>query len=139
LRFVFDTNAVVSALLIEDSISRRAFDRASDRGRFLLSLPVLAEINEVLGREKFRKYITEDEAKRFLAAFVRKAEWVEVNVKISASRDPSDNILLELAVSGEATHIITGDKDLLALSPFQGILILPPGDFLQQLGLSVQV
>ena len=99
----------------------------------LLSLPVLAEINEVLGREIFRKYIAEDEAKRFLAAFVRKAEWVEVNVRISASRDPSDNILLELAVSGEATHIITGDKDLLALSPFEGILILTPGEFLQQI------
>ena len=131
MRFVFDTNAVVSALLIEDSISRRAFDRALDRGRFLLSLPVLAEINQVLGQEKFRKYITEDEAKRFLAAFVRKA--VEVNVKISASRDPSDNRFLELAVSGEATHIITGDKDLLALSFFQGILILTPRDFLRQI------
>ncbi len=131
--FVFDTNAVVSALLIEDSTSRRAFDRASDRGKFLLSLPVLAELNEVLGREKFRKYITEDEAKRFLAAFVRKAEWVEVNVKISGSRDPSDNKLLELAVSGQATHIITGDDDLLALSPFQGKLILTPAEFLRQI------
>jgi uncharacterized protein len=132
LRFVFDTNVLVSALLIEESVSRRAFDRATEIGKVLVSFPVLAEINEVLGREKFRKYVTEDEAKRFLGAFVREAEWVEVNVKIAASRDPGDNKFLELAVAGQATHIVTGDKDLLSLDPFRGKLILTPGEFLRQ-------
>ena len=132
MRFVFDTNVLVSALLLEESISRRAFDHATGSGTLLLSFPALAELNEVLGREKFRKYITEEEAKRFLAAFVREAEWVEVNVKISACRDRRDNKFLELAVSGQATHIITGDNDLLSLSPFQGIPILTPDAFLQQ-------
>jgi hypothetical protein len=44
-----------------------------DTGKILLSLPVLAEFNEVLGREKFRRYVREDAAKRFLAALVRVA------------------------------------------------------------------
>jgi putative PIN family toxin of toxin-antitoxin system len=119
LRFVFDTNVIVSAVLIEASTSCRAFDRALDAGKIPLSATVLAELNEVLRREKFRKYVREDEAKLFLVALTREVEWVEVNVKIAACRDPSDNKLLELAASGEATHIISGDNDLLSLNPFQ--------------------
>jgi len=112
LRFVFDTNAVVSAALLEESTSRRAFDHALDRGKLLLSSPTLIELYEVLHRERFRKYIQEDEARRFLAALLRQAEWIEASIKIAACRDPKDNKFLELAVDGSASHIVTGDKDL---------------------------
>jgi uncharacterized protein len=59
------------------------------------------------------------------------AQWVDVDVQISACGDPKDDKFLSLAVSGHATHIITGDADLLALHPFQGIQILAPGTFLE--------
>jgi len=131
LRFVFDTNVVVSAALLAESTSRRAFDRALDTGQLLISFSVLAELHEVLGRQRFRKYIQEDEARQFLAALLRGAEWIEVGEKITACRDPKDDKFLELAVSGRATHIVSGDKDLLSLSPFRGIPILTPDGFLQ--------
>jgi hypothetical protein len=50
----------------------------------------------------------------------------------TACRDPKDDKFLSLAVSGLATHIVTGDADLLALHPFQGIQILTPGALLEQ-------
>lgn len=80
--------------------------------------------------KKFLRYIDEEDIRSFLAALTREAEWVEVDVRIAACRDPKDDKFLELAVSGRATHIVTGDSDLLALSPFQGIEILPPHRFL---------
>ncbi|OBQ35328.1 MAG: DNA-binding protein, partial [Anabaena sp. MDT14b] len=43
------------------------------------------------------------------------------------------NKFLELAISGNATHIITGDKDLLELHPFRDILIVTPSQFLDSL------
>ncbi|MDE0637033.1 MAG: putative toxin-antitoxin system toxin component, PIN family [Candidatus Poribacteria bacterium] len=47
--------------------------------------------------------------------------------------DPDDNIVIECAVVGGATHIITGDqKHLLPLESYQGILIVKPADFLTQ-------
>ena len=134
MRFVFDTNVLISAALSDESISRRAFDHALDRGTILVSLPVVTELNEVLSREKFRPYITEDEARQFLATFAGASEWVEIDVTINDCRDPSDNKFLELAVSGQATHIVTGDNDLLELDPFQGKRILTPGEFLRQIG-----
>lgn len=131
MRSVFDTNVLVSALLLSDSKPRRALDLASLKGEVLLSLATLAEIHEVLSRKRFRRYVDEEDVRRFLAALARTAQWIEVNVSIVACRDPKDNKFLEIAVSGQATHIVTGDSDLLVLNPFQGIHIIPPHKFLE--------
>ena len=131
MRFVFDTNVLISALLLADSVPRRAFDRALDHGKVLLSFAVLAELNDVLGRREFRKYVEEEDVRRFLAALTREPEWVEGTARITACRDPKDNKFLELAVSGRATHLVSGDADLLSLSPFQNITVLTPRAFLE--------
>jgi predicted nucleic acid-binding protein len=52
-------------------------------------------------------------------------------VQIVACRDPKDDKLLELAVCGQAEYIVTGDADLIALHPFQGVQILTPNTFLE--------
>jgi len=49
---------------------------------------------------------------------------------ITDCRDPEDNKFLELAVSANASCIITGDKDLLILHPFRNIPILNAVDFI---------
>lgn len=74
--------------------------------------------------------MSDEDVRRFLAALTREAEWVEVHSHIQACRDPKDNKFLELAVSGKATHIVSGDNDLLTLHPFHGIHILSPRAFL---------
>jgi putative PIN family toxin of toxin-antitoxin system len=130
LRCVFDTNVLVSALLLPDSKPRHALELAIQKGRVLLSFATLAELYEVLGRKKFLRYIDEDDIRSFLAALTHESEWVEVGARITICRDPKDDKFLELAVSGRATHIVTGDSDLLALNPFRGIEILPPHRFL---------
>jgi predicted nucleic acid-binding protein len=40
-------------------------------------------------------------------------------------------MILALAVDGEATHIVTGDHDLLSLNPFRKIQIETPNQFLK--------
>jgi putative PIN family toxin of toxin-antitoxin system len=131
LRCVFDTNVLVSALLLPDSKPRQAVDLALRKGQILLSFAVLAELYEVLSRKQFRQYVDEEDIRVFLAALVRETQWVEVDAQVAACRDPRDNKFLELAVSGRATHIVTGDSDLLALNPFRGIQILTPHSFLE--------
>jgi predicted nucleic acid-binding protein len=42
-------------------------------------------------------------------------------------------LFLELAVSGNAKIIISGDKDLLVLSPFWNIRIISPKEFVEQI------
>jgi putative PIN family toxin of toxin-antitoxin system len=132
LRCVFDTNVFISALLSPESKPRLALDLASQRGKILLSFAVLAELNEVLSRKQFRPYVDEEDARRFLAVLTRESQWIDIDVEIAACRDPKDDKFLSLAVSGHATHLVTGDSDLLSLHPFRGVQILQPGAFLEQ-------
>ena len=50
---------------------------------------------------------------------------------MQACRDSDDDKFLELAVSESAACIVSGDKDLLVLSPFRGIPIMRPAAFLE--------
>ena len=103
------------------------------RGKLLVSEAVVAELDEVLRRTKFNKYVPEEKRLEFLAALVQTAELVEVTEVITACRDHKDNKFLELAVSGKASHILSGDGDLLALHPFRGIAVISPQTFLTSL------
>jgi uncharacterized protein len=130
MRIVIDTNIVVSAALLPRSVPRQAFDAAISHGKLLISKATTVELGEVLRRPKFNRYLTEGKRLEFLALLMREAEGVEVNEVIAECRDPKDDKFLELAVNGAASHIISGDADLLALHPFRGIAILTPQAFL---------
>jgi putative PIN family toxin of toxin-antitoxin system len=132
LRAVFDTSVVVSAVLLPRSVPRQAFDRAQEHGKILISIATVDELNEVLRRQRFDNYVREAQRLEFLATLIREAELVDVTEVVTECRDLKDNKFLELAVSGKATCIISGDKDLLALHPFRGIPIITCQAFLQQ-------
>jgi uncharacterized protein len=93
LRCVFDTNVLVSALLLPDSKPRQALDLALRKGQIRLSFATLAEVYEVLTRKKFRRYVHEEDVRSFLAALARQAQWITADVRITACRDPKDEKL----------------------------------------------
>ena len=130
MRSAFDTNVIVSAVLLAASVPRRAFDKALDEGKILISVPTLLELSEALSRKKLNAYLLEEERMHFLVALLKEAEMVEITETITDCRDAKDNKFLELAVSGKADCIVSGDADLLVLNPFRGIPILTPREFL---------
>jgi putative PIN family toxin of toxin-antitoxin system len=130
-RFVFDTNTVISALLNKNSTPRKAFDKAMEMGKILISIAIIDELNDVLGREKFNKYVSEEERIQFLIVLLQEAVFVEITEAVRECRDPRDDKFLELAINGSAGYIISGDKDLLSLHPFRGIAVVSPKDFLE--------
>ena len=99
----------------------------------LASEATIAELHEVLCRSKFNKYISEPARLEFFDALVHSLEIIPVSERIVDCRDPKDNKFLELAVNGGASHLISGDADLLVLHPFQEIVIVTPADFLARL------
>ena len=133
VRFVFDTNIIVSALLFETSNPSQAFRYVLQNGEVLLSLELLEELSEVLGREKFNRYVSSEERADFLEALVERAELVEIHETIRECRDPKDDKVLELAVSGKAEYIVSGDRDLLVLDPFRGIRIVTVEELLRRI------
>lgn len=132
MKIVFDTNVIVSALLIKSSNSRFAYEKVISRGKILDSLPTLEELIEVLCRKKFSKYISLSDRNIFISEFSLLAEIIKVNQKLNVCRDPKDNKFLELAISGNADCVVTKDEDLLVLDPFRKISILSPDVFLKR-------
>ena len=129
-RCVFDTNVIVSALIFDTSLPALSFFRALDRGIVLTSDPLVEELVNVLARPRFDRYISRLERADFLRAFVAQSELVSINESIQGCRDPKDDRVLETAVSGAASFIVTGDYDLLVHNPFRGIAIIPPARYL---------
>ena len=70
VRYVFDTNVIISSLLFEGSNPDLAIRYALQNGNILFSLELIEEIDEVLSRAKFRKYITDEEREEFLDSFI---------------------------------------------------------------------
>jgi len=118
-------------LLFDGSKPSKAFDIGINQGVLLFSLSTLAELEEVLWRNKFDRYISYEERKQFLTGLILHSTPIETNETISKCRDPKDNKFLELAVCGKANFIISGDEDLLVLNPFRNIQIITPDSFLK--------
>jgi putative PIN family toxin of toxin-antitoxin system len=104
---------------------RRIPPRASDE--------TFAELASRLSRPKFDRYVDQPTRQRFLADLAVVAGWVAITGAVRACRDPDDDKFLETAINGEAFCIVTGDGDLVALDPFEGVRIVTPRDFVEAL------
>jgi len=127
VRIVADTNTVVSGLLWQGA-PRRLVDACRRQKLALVTSPaLLAELAEVLARDKFGDRILRAEisAKILVEAY---AEIVHVIVPeplpVHVSRDPDDAEVLACAIAARVDAIVSGDADLLILENFQGIPIL---------------
>lgn len=135
-RCVLDTNTFVSAALFPRSKPDRVVREVLRTGQSLASLKTLEELREVLNRKKFERYISTDDKDDFLRNVVERSIIIEPTLRVSICRDSKDNQILELALSGEASVIVTGDQDLLVLNPFQTIQIVTPDVWLQNFSTS---
>jgi putative PIN family toxin of toxin-antitoxin system len=133
MRLVLDTNVLISATLAPNSIPAQALNWGEDNGVILYSDATLAELLSVLGRSKFTKYIDADNIEGLSRRI--KTTWVSVPIlkQVKLCRDAKDDKFLELALNGDATHLITGDTDLLILHPIQNIPIINPRTFWDQI------
>ncbi len=130
--FVIDTHNLISAFLFEYSTPKLAYDKAKQIGEISASNETLDEFCDVFVRPKFDKYVSFDKRLKLINDFSEIAALFTITETITDCRDPKDNKFLELAVSANASCIITGDKDLLILHPFRGIPILNAADFLNK-------
>lgn len=133
-RLVLDTNTIISRLLVPSGVAGRAVDRALAEGVVLVSEDLLGELAVVLSRSKFDAYVSLEERRQFLELFCSIAQMVGIQHRIQACRDPKDDILLQLALNGEAKFLVTGDWDLLELAESfrasHGLNIISPRDYL---------
>lgn len=129
-RYIVDTNVLINAALSEASLPRQVLDQVLADGVLLFSEVTFNELRDTLFRPKFDRYLRESTRVLFIATLVNHIEMITVQQQVHVCRDPKDNAVLDVALNGQATCVITGDQDLLELHPYQGMSILTPRDFL---------
>jgi uncharacterized protein len=107
---------------------------ADTRFDLLISQRGMDELELVLNRPKFEKYITKEQIKTLISLIRRRSNFIDVSSKIVLSRDPKDDYLLSLSLDGHANYLITGDEDLLILKKFGQTTILKIADFIAIIG-----
>ena len=130
LRFVLDTNILISSILTKNTPPQQTFDYCIAHGTILLSDFTLEEISTVIMRKKFDRYASLAKRINFLQVLNDRAEIVTIIESITACRDRKDDKFLEVAVNGKSDYLITGDRDLLVLHPFRNIPIITPIEFI---------
>lgn len=124
-RVVFDTGVVVSALVFANG--RLAWLRRHWREGGCVPLicrATASELTRVLGYPKFR--LSADDRRELLADYLPYCEVVEVTEACPVDcRDAKDQMFLDMAQSGKADLLITGDDDLLELAGRTRFLIAP--------------
>ena len=139
MRFVLDTNLLVSGLLWGGGFPRQLID-AAKAGQFELctSEVLLAELLDVLSREKFAQRLAQ--ARFTPVQLVDDLRWIALVVPTPATpprviqTDPDDDHVIAVAIAGSASLIASGDKrDLLPLGSYQGIPIVTAREAIDRL------
>ena len=125
---VFDTNILISALFSQTGSPFRA-----------LALAKIGQIESVTCQEIIDEFaeklllkfkFSEDKAQSAVDEVLSFSRMVEISGTLKAvPNDPDDDMIIECAVVGNASHIVTGDKHLLSLVKYQDIAIAKATDF----------
>jgi putative PIN family toxin of toxin-antitoxin system len=133
-RVVLDTSTLVSAALKIGSVPHQALMKALGSCDLCASVETLAELERVLQRDKFDRYLDRESRLSFVALIRRHAHLfavqdADMDAVLPACRDPKDNQFLALVLVAEADALVSSDDDLQALHPWRGIPIVAPAEF----------
>lgn len=131
MKLVIDTNLYVSALINANSRQRLDTILRNPNYTVLLNDTLLAELDEVIQRPKFQRYLTPIQIDRFMNLLLERTLRIPIVSVVQASPDPKDDFLLALCRDGQADYLLTGNKiDLLDLKQFDMTQILTLTEFL---------
>lgn len=136
-RVVLDTSTLVSAALRIGSLPHQALLQALGAWDICASEDTLSELELVLSRRKFDRYLERILRQEFIELIRRHVYLFSVRDEDTKTikppcRDPKDNKFLALALIAQADVIVSSDEDLLALNPWHEIPVVTPAQFLSR-------
>jgi uncharacterized protein len=132
---IFDTQLILRATINRRSLPRKLLFELQNQYRLAVSLEIIAEVQDVLNRPELRtkfRSLTDDAVEETLV-LLTSAEQFSPSETPPASRDPKDDKFLALAAECKAQYLVSEDKDLLVLDPYQNTRILNALNFLHEL------
>ena len=134
LTVVFDTNILFSAT----GWRGKPFECVELARTGKIQAVTCAELMDELAEKMELKFgFSAEQSAETIARYLSFLRLVKIpNTLEAVPRDPDDNAVIECALEGKATHVISGDKDLLDLKKFRNIEIVRASEFLEILARS---
>jgi putative PIN family toxin of toxin-antitoxin system len=138
-RFVVDTNVLISAALVGESVPAQWLNHVLRHGRLVFSDATFAELETRLWRPKFDRYVTTEDRKSLLGDLQATAEWVNPDSARDdpICRDPDDQKFIAAAISSRAAALVSGDQDLLVLKQVGGVPVCTPAQALKRWAVAI--
>ena len=111
-RIIIDTGILVSAAIRPESIPALALQKALLTFEVCISDETFKELETVLMRPKFDRYVPAAQRTEFLFGFHRCATSIQVTEQVTDCIDPKDNKFLALAEAAGAELIVASDPHL---------------------------
>jgi putative PIN family toxin of toxin-antitoxin system len=128
---VIDTNVFISFALTSTTTPALAVEYAINNFIILQSPATIGELVTKLLLPKFERYVTLEQRQQLLVRILEISLLIRPTDHTEICRDRDDNKFLNLATSGEARYLITGDNDLLILQRYGKTEIVTPREFLK--------
>jgi putative PIN family toxin of toxin-antitoxin system len=131
VKAVFDTNILISALGWNgkpEECLKKVFD---DSITGYTSPDILRELALVMDYPHLD--FKESEKQRFLSQIATEFHIVQPEPSVEVCRDPDDNKFLDCALAADGSYVVSGDSDLLDLEEYEGIQIVSPSTFLEEI------
>ncbi len=138
-RAVLDTNVVVSGILNRAGVPAAVVRAAGSRYELVWTPAIAVECRRILDLPRIQRRLKgrEANARQVLARLATIATMVppellgEVRV---VEEDPDDDVLFATALAAGARTIVSGDRAVLAIGGFAGVLVVSASEFLATLG-----
>ena len=136
MKIVIDTNVLFAALKSRRGASYKLVSLLpSEVFSIAISVPLIIEYEDVLKRGKLPAYITEKDIGDFIDFFCHIGDQQDIFFLWRPFlSDPSDDLVLEIAVAGGCDAIITYNKRHFKNVEKFGLRIIDPKEFLTEIG-----
>lgn len=131
MKVFFDTNVYVAEALLGGAAEQMVAATVATRGRIFVSSYVLDEtqrvLNDKLGCSRRLGYLTRERACRRATVVAPPAS------RHSVPSDPADSPVLHAALAAGVDFLVTNDRHLLSLNPYESLRIISMADYFDML------
>lgn len=137
LRVVLDTNVLISALLKPISLPNQIFQAFRNKKFLLITSPqIVAEVEDVLNRPGIvvLSKMTPKDRELFIEKLLELSLVTSGKLGVEVIKDdPDDDKFISCALEGKAEYIVSGDKHLLDIGEYEGVKIISPREFIENI------
>ena len=128
--WVLDTHVLISATLSSKGAPHALVQHILSHGCLVFSNATFEELRSRFYRPKFDVYLSLEMREGLLHDFSASARWVEPDIVLPYSRDPSDDVFIATALKAGLSFLVSGDKDLMQAPLPAGLQVLTPAQAL---------